>query len=73
MRFITLGSSIRTHNLESITASALDNHGLIRGVPQVTLSASTRVGGDGGATRARVNLSPRGTEVVNGTSTVVKL
>ena len=73
MRFITLGSSTRKHNLESIAASALDNHGLVRGVPKVTLSSSTGVGGDGGTARARVNLSPRGTEVVDGASTVVKL
>ena len=66
------GSS-RIHNLESIATSALDNHGLVRGVPEITLSASTGVGGDGRATRARVNLGPRGTEVVDGTSTVVKL
>jgi hypothetical protein len=68
-----LGSVTRKHNLESVAASALDNHGLVRGVPKVTLSASTRVGGDGGAARARVKLSPRGTEVVDGASTVVKL
>jgi hypothetical protein len=73
MRFITLGSSTRKHNLESIATSALDNHGLVRGVPEITLSASTGVGGNGGATRARVSLSPRGTEVVDGASTVVKL
>ena len=73
MRFITLGSSTRKHNLESVAASALDNHGLVRGVPKVTLSASTGVSGNGGATRARIKLSPRGTEVVNGASTVVKL
>jgi hypothetical protein len=73
MRFIKLESSFRKHNLESIATSTLDNHGLVRGVPKVTLSASTGVGGDGRATRARVNLSPRGTEVVNGASTVVKL
>ena len=73
MRFIKLESSFRKHNLESIATSTLDNHGLVRGVPKVTLSASTRVGGDGGAARARVKLSPRGTEVVDGASTVVKL
>ena len=65
--------STARHNLESVAASALGNHGLVRGVPKVTLSASTGVGGDGGAARARVKLSPRGTEVVDGASTVVKL
>ena len=73
MRFIMLGSVTRKHNLESVAASALDDHGLVRGVPEITLSASTRVSGDGRATRARVKLSPRRTEVVNGASTVVKL
>jgi hypothetical protein len=68
-----LGSVTRKHNLESVATSALDNHGLVRGVPKVTLSASTGVGGDGGAARAMVKLSPRGTEVVDGASTVVKL
>ena len=65
--------STARHNLESVAASALGNHGLVRGVPKVTLSSSTGVGGDGGTARARVNLSPRGTEVVDGASTVVKL
>ncbi len=73
MRFIMLGSVTRKHNLESVASSTLDDHGLVRGVPEITLSAGTRVSGDGRTTRARVKLSPRGTEVVNGTSTVVKL
>ena len=65
--------STACHNLESVATSALGNHGLVRGVPQVTLSASTGVSGDGRSTRARVNLSPGGTKVVDGASTVVKL